>query len=162
MKSVMKRYLVVLTVAVSLLALLVFGVMLTPNVEAAPSNAPMAIVTPVASINSSAQQPGILPWIQSEVVVTSTAFGSDRLNIESFELVDLHYVVDQGTTNNVTITLQFSNDGVNWVAGPAVLTNSSTDQNDIKQFALFGRYARLNVDATNTNPLTMTLIGVGK
>ena len=74
------------------------------------------------------------------------------------EFGDFQYVIDQTTTNTTTITIQFSNDGTNWVSGPALVSASAADGGSITPLPLTGYYYRFNVDVTNTNPITIDIV----
>jgi len=79
--------------------------------------------------------------------------------------MDLQWGIDQTlltTMNTTTLKLQFSNDGVNWIDGASFVSANVADANDMQQYAIFGRYARVYADVSNTNPLTLTVIGVAK
>ena len=43
-----------------------------------------------------------------------------------------------------------------------IAENNVTDTNDLQQFQLFGRHACVYADVTNTNPVTITVLGVVK
>ena len=142
--------------------LLGLGVLMGGLAPERVSAAPPAAPTPVASLNLASGWSGDLIWYDETVVVTGTAYGSAPINIANFELADVQYVIDQGTTNTVTLTLQLSNNGVDWVTGTTLVAANAADASVLSQVPLFGKFARVLVDATNTNPLTVTVIGVGK
>lgn len=105
-----------------------------------------------------------LTFYSTKVLTADTASGNQ--GIIDANKVDLQWVVDQtavaGVVNTTTLKLQFSNDGVNWIDGATVLNANTADANDMQQYLLFGRYARIYADVSNTNPLTLTVLGVGK
>lgn len=137
------------------IAALMFALPMGDAAQAAPAAAP----TP-NSVTARADD-GILNFWGT--ATTATADGnSGVVDVVGFEVVDLQYVIDQGTTNTVTLKLQFSNDNSNWVDGATIVTDSAADANAMQQFAVFGRYARINADVTNSNTITITSIGVGK
>ena len=147
-----------LAVAVVLFAALVLSMTGPANVTAAPSAAP----TPV-SVNHAGTFADV-PVFWSTQVVTADG-GSSAQNIQNHQVVDLQWVVDQTlltTMNTTTLKLQFSNDGVNWIDGASFVSANVADANDMQQYAIFGRYARVYADVSNTNPLTLTVIGVAK
>jgi hypothetical protein len=125
--------------------------------------APPAIITPVS--------------VPGDRAGASTAALSTFCNAKSFtadgrctsvwaamqySVVDLQYVIDQGTVNTVTLKLQFSNDGVNWTDGATLVSGNAADANNLAQYAVYGRYVNVYADVANTNPVTITIIGVGK
>lgn len=150
-------------VAVLIAALLLtVGILVLPA-SAAPSAGPLAATTPVASVNSIASASGILEFAPvNSLIVTSTARGGPALNVQNYEVLDLQYNIDQGTTNTVTLKLQSSNDNLTWDDQATIVSNNAADAHATVQTAAFGRYMRLHYDATNTNPLTVTVIAVGK
>lgn len=126
--------------------------------EAAPAGAP----TPV-TIYSGSGQPQIGNFLNARRVTTSSVVYSGAQNLQNSEKIDLQWVVAQATPNALSIQLQYSNDGVNWIGGPyAIATPNATPQNDMQQFPVFGRYGRIAVDAASTDPVTVTVIGLGK
>ena len=147
-----------LAVAVVLFAALVLSMTGPANVTAAPSAAP----TPV-SVNHAGTFADV-PVFWSTQVVTADG-GSSLQNIQNHQVVDLQWGIDQTlltTMNTTTLKLQFSNDGVNWIDGASFVSANVADANDMQQYAIFGRYARVYADVSNTNPLTLTVIGVAK
>lgn len=124
-------------------------------VDQAAQAAPPAIPTPV-SVNYSNDK--ISPPIQffaNNTVLTQTT-NSDSFVLGEAELLDIHYSIDQTDVNTMTITLQFSNDGTNWVNGLPVLSANTADTADLRQFQNFGYRTRVNVALTNSNPVTFT------
>lgn len=147
-----------LAVAVVIFAALVLSMTGPANVTAAPSAAP----TPV-SINHAGTFADV-PVFWSTQVVTADG-GSSLQNIQNHQVVDLQWGIDQTlltTMNTTTLKIQFSNDGVNWIDGASFVSANVADANDMQQYAIFGRYARVYADVSNTNPLTLTVIGVAK
>lgn len=141
----------------SLLA--VFAMVPSGSTQAAPSFAP----TPVAAVQRS-QAPEFPTFFNAKVLTADTR--SDCFEVPDYAVVDLQYTVDQTLValapNTTTLTLQFSNDNVSFVNGLAVATNNITDTTDLQQFQLFGRHACVYADVTNTNPVTLTVLGVVK
>ena len=147
--------------AVILVASLLAVVALAPSgsTQAAPSFAP----TPVAAVNRT-NSPEFPVFFNTKVLTADTR--SDCFEVPDYSVVDLQYIVDQTLValapNTTTLTLQWSNDNSNYVNGLAVATNNITDTNDLQQFQLFGRHACVYADVTNTNPVTLTVLGVVK
>lgn len=140
-------------------ALLMIGILVampTDNLSAAPAAAP----TPI-SVTYSATPGKVLEFLRVPTAYTAD-FNTSPLTVLDFEAVDLQYVIDQTTTNTTTLKLQFSNDGTNWVDGATVASANAADANVMAQHAVFGRLARINVDVTNSNPITISVIAVGK
>ena len=141
----------------SLLA--VFAMVPSGSTQAAPSFAP----TPVAAVQRSLA-PEFPVFFNAKVLTADTR--SNCFEVPDYAVVDLQYIVDQTlvdlAANTTTLTLQWSNDNSNYVNGLAVATNNITDTNDIQQYQLFGRHACVYADVSNTNPVTVTLLGVVK
>lgn len=141
----------------SLLA--VFAMVPSGSTQAAPSFAP----TPVAAVQRSLA-PEFPVFFNAKVLTADTR--SNCFEVPDYAVVDLQYIVDQTlvdlAANTTTLTLQWSNDNSNFVNGLAVATNNITDTNDIQQYQLFGRHACVYADVSNTNPVTVTVLGVVK
>lgn len=154
-------------VAVLCAALLLASVvrMPAPQAYAAPDLAP----TPVAGITVSNPASGVLTWLSNTRATADAA--SPALGVRNFQKCDISWDVDieVGHVNTTTYTLQFSNDSTYWANGAAIASavaadtgRSTTGSGNMQQFAVFGRYARVYVDVTNTSPVTNTFIGVCK
>ena len=144
--------------ALVLVAALIFSMSsVSPDTAmAAPAPAP----TPVSATDSGGNNAVVTFW--SGEALTATGASSVQ-NVMDFERVDLQTTIDQGTTpNTVTLKLQFSNDGTNWIDGATVVTANVADAGAMQQYALFGRYARLYATAGNSESVTVTAIGVAK
>lgn len=144
--------------------LAVFGVMaISFSTAQADIPGPLAAPTPV-SINPASAAAVPATFLQTRVVTAD--LNSAVQNIQNGGKMDLQWVFDQtvvaAAANTTTLKLQFSNDGVNWVDGASFVAANSADVNDMNQFAIFGRYARVNVDVSNSNPVTITAIGLAK
>jgi len=141
----------------SLLA--VFSLVPAGNTQAAPSFAP----TPVAAVQRS-PAPEFPLFFNGKVLTADTR--SSCFDVPDYAVVDLQWIVDQtivdAAANTTTLTLQWSNDNANYVNGVAVASNVITDTNDLQQFQLFGRHACVYADVSNTNPVTLTVLGVVK
>lgn len=153
----MKAKNLILTVAVTMVVVMAFFAAFAsvPSVQAGPMAAP----TPVVS-GYSAKPASELTWLAG--VATTADGGSTALNVAGWQATDIQYVIDQGTTNTVTLKLQFSNDGVNWTDGATLVTDNAADASVLSQAAVFGKWARVYADVTNTNPVTITAIGIMK
>ena len=150
-------------VALLVTALLLIGILVAmpaDNLSAAPAAAP----TPI-SVTYSATPGKVLEFLRVPVSYTAD-FNTSPLTVMDFEAVDLQYVIDQtavaSVVNTTTLKLQFSNDGTNWVDGATIVSANTADANALSQLAVFGRLARVNVDVSNTNPITISVIAVGK
>jgi hypothetical protein len=120
--------------------------------------APAAIPTPL-SVTPGNGAPQVAPFWRATAL---TASGAGAETVVAGEKVDLQWVIDQATVNTVTLKLQFSNDSTNWVDGATFVTNNAADAGDMQQHAVFGRYLRAYATVVNTNPVTITVIGLVK
>jgi hypothetical protein len=141
-------------------ALVVFALVLTaiaggPTAQAGPLAAPTPVMT-----GYSAKAPTELTW-WSETAVTTDG-GSTALVVSQWQATDIQYVIDQGTVNTTTLKLQFSNDGVNWTDGATIASAIAEDGAVLSQQAVFGKFARVYADVSNTNPVTLTVLGILK
>lgn len=151
----------VIALALILLAALQLILAPAPAAVAAPPAAP----TPVANIPGDSDNSLYVVFQSGAVSITADTNTSGKL-LQGYEYVDLQTTIDQtvvGTENNTTtLTIQFSNDNSNWDDGPAILSSNAADTTDITRLQLFGRYVRIKQDVTNTNPVTITLLGLAK
>lgn len=144
---------------VAFLALaLVAGSLFTmqPN---AVQGAPAAIPTPITQYARESAPKVINFWASPTALTADTR---SCVNIDGYNTIDLHYIVDQGTVNTTTLTLQFSNITNDYVNGLAVATANAADTADLKQYQLFGRNVCLHANLTNSNAFTITAVGLAK
>lgn len=127
--------------------------------QARVQGAPLAIPTPITQPIWNAQ-PKEVKFFEAASLTADTR--STCYDLSGYGTLDLHYVIDQGTTNTNTITLQFSNVTNNYVNGVAVVTANASDTGDLKEYNLFGKRTCLYADVTNSNALSVTAIGLAK
>lgn len=125
------------------------------NVDAAPPAAP----TPVANILT-ADKTAFFRF-QPATALTANTNTSGKY-VQQFNSLDVQYIIDHGTTNTTTLTIQYSNDNTNWVDGLALVTSSAADGTSISRVPLFGAYTRVKQVVTNSNPITITLLAVAR
>ena len=82
--------------------------------------------------------------------------------LKNYGIVDVIYTIDQGTVNTVTLNIQYSNDGINWVSGGAIVTANAADVTGLIQLNNYAAYTNVYADVTNANPLTLTVSAVAK
>lgn len=152
----MRKY--TLAVATVVMVFALFWVALAAEPPTAQAG-PMAAPTPAIS-GYSAKSPTELTW-WSDTAVTADG-GSTALVVSQWQATDIQYNINQGDVNTVTLKLQFSNDNVNWTDGAALVSANVADASVLAQQAVFGKYARVHADVANTNPLTLTVIGILK
>lgn len=157
MKTVVKRPLLIVALTMIFLALLVLSPLLIPAVGATPLAAP----TSVTSVQQGTASAPANVTFKAQTVMTADA-GGPAQSLAAYSLLDVQYVIDETLVNTTTLTLQFSNDGANWVNGPALVTGETADGTGLNQYANFGRYSRVYIDVSNTNPITVTVLGVAK
>jgi hypothetical protein len=140
------------------LALILVGMMVaTMRVSAAPDLIP----TPVT--NPGARSASVLAPVNFYRSVAVTADGRGQIyNLSAYNILDVQYVIDQGTTNTITLKVQYSCDGVNWSDGPTIASAKAADTSDILQVNNYCRYTNIYADVANTNPVTITVVGVAK
>lgn len=132
--------------AVVLLASLLFSI---PAGHAAPMAAP----TPV-SVSRGDRTWFPATFFNAAPLATDTRSGC--FETAGYDLLDIQTVIDQGTTNTVTLKLQFTNDEVTFVDGVSVVSANTEDASAMNQFQAFGRYTCLYADVANTNTVTIT------
>lgn len=144
-----------LAFALLFVALLLAGM----NTARAAAPGPLMAPTPV-SVSAAAAAPGEAVLFSTSVLTEDTY--SARAPVAAFQRTDIQHVLDQTDVNTVTLTLQFSNDGENWTDGAALVSNNAADASLLQQVSVFGKYARVFANVTNSNPVTVTVIGVLK
>lgn len=158
------RYIAGLVFAVALLALAFVAFSAPSHVSGAPAESGVqAVLTPV-SVPANGFAGAKLTFLpRSSRIVTSTAAYGDAVSVGKYKTLDVHTVVDVGSANTITLTLQYSNDGVNFVDGPVIGNALTADTNTLIQYAAFGDVMRLKYDTATTTAITVTsLIAVGK
>ena len=144
-----------------LLATLFALIALTPVQAANPG--PLAAPTPVAAVQRSAGPEFPVFWANR---VLTASERSSCFEVPDYAVVDLHTIVDQtpvaGAPNTTTIKLQFSNDNASFVDGVTAVNANAADAADLQQFQLFGRWACVYATVSNSNPVTVTVMGVVK
>ena len=122
--------------------------------------APPAAPTPVANILQTDK--GTFFRFQPETVITEDT-NTNSVEVLGFDSLDISYTVDvDASVNTTTLTIQYSNDGSNWVDGLALGSALAADATDITRVPVFGRYMRVEQDVTNSNEITFTILAVGR
>ncbi len=132
--------------------------------------APQAAVTPVAAtLPIGGSDTFLVKFYDAKVI---TADEQNCLDLQEYRVVDLEFLVDQtvvaGEANTTTVTLEHTNG----VAGVSVLTTNTTgqtvvsanaaDADDLNRFDLYGRYTCVDINVTNSNPVTWTVYAVAR
>lgn len=150
---------VAIAVLVALLAPLHYGKPATAAPAAAPAFAPTPVAGVVRGGNASPPKYGV--FLGGTTVITAD-MRTGCIPTSGYDLVDLQWKMDQGTPNTTTLTLHYTNDQVTFDVGPAIVAANAADANDMQQFALFGRFVCVDVNATNSNGFTPTITGLFK
>lgn len=122
--------------------------------------APPAVPTPLANPISLTTGPLNVTFQSATAIAADT--NTSGVQLPAYGQLALQYTIDQGTVNTTTITLQYSNDNTNWFNGLAVVSANAADTTDGIFLPLGWRYVRFNQDVANSNPITITMIGVAK
>jgi hypothetical protein len=145
------------------IAVIVFAVAIVAGSFLLPApavqGAPHAIPTPITQSPRTAAPKVINFWSSATGLTSDTR---SCVNIAGYNTLDLHYVIDQGTVNTTTLTLQFSNISGAYVNGLAVVTANAADTADLKQYNVFGNEVCLYADVVNSNAWTITAVGIAK
>ena len=77
---------------------------------------------------------------------------------------DMEFVIDQGTTNTVTLSLLHTNDtgDSNYTTGQAIVTANAADADDLNRFDLYGAYTCVQIDVANANTITWTVTALAR
>lgn len=127
----------------------------------APINAALTIPATISTSNANAGNAVL--WFNK---VTTASANSGSVPIGQYAQCGLHYVVTQGgSTSNITLTLQGSNDNANWVTYSAsavtaanVFSNSTSSLNDFYTFQVPpANYVRASLTQFGSNAVTTTL-----
>lgn len=144
-----------LLVLVGLAGVFSLALQMPVPVQGAPLSAPTPITQYVGN-----SEPRILPFWSA---ASLTADGrSSCFNVGGYSTIDIHYIIDQGTTNTATVNLQFTNVKNSYITGVAMVSSNAADASDMKEFNLFGDRVCLYADVTNSNALSLTAVGLVK
>lgn len=141
--------------ALVLLLFVAFGAMPGAPVAAAPMAAP----TPV-SVSAGSAAPDFSTFYSVEAISADERSGC--VDVSKFQRADVQYLVDVGTVNTTTVTINFTNDKVTYNDGLAVASAIVADGSALQQYAVFGRYMCMYVNVANSNPITWTITAVLK
>lgn len=136
--------------------LLALGWLQSGPVAASPALAP----TPVADTIGGSSDGRFFNFQTATALAADTNTGG--VEVLPFDALDVQYVIDHGTANTTTLTVQYSNDNSNWVNGVALVSASAADGSDITRVPVFGRYMRVNQNVSTTDTITITLNAVGR
>lgn len=143
---------------VAVIAFLV-GMTLLPMEPQDVSAAPNAIPTPLA-ITGGDDTPRLAVFFDGTAGITADT----RSCVDStyWETMDLQYVIDQGTVNTTTLTLEFTNNRTTWPDGINAVASNTADADEMIEVHLFGVQTCVFANVTNSNLITITAIGLMK
>ena len=98
--------------------------------------------------------------LSARAITTHTT--SSCYDVARAATVDAVYVIDQATTNTVTLYSMWSIDGTTLVTGTALASSIAADTTDMTQVQVFGRWFCVRAMVTNTNTLTVTVQTIAK
>ncbi len=152
---------------VAIVAVVLLALLLVPlGTAKATIPQPLAIPTPVtAPAHSTALNAPEFPlFFNAKPLAADTR--SSCFEVPEYSIIDLQWLIDQtlvGTAaNTTTLKLQYSNDDVNYVDGASFVSANAADAGDMQQYNLFGRYTCIYADVSNTQTVTVTVIGTVK
>lgn len=152
--------------AVSLIAVMMIagliGINMAPagDVSAAPAPAVtvVAIEDPIVGGESV-----LIKFYDGEAL---TADDQECRELPEFRVIDLEFVVDQGTTNTTTVTLEHTNGAgatnATNTTGQTVVSANAADADDLNRFDLFGYTTCVDINVTNSNAVTWTVYGLAR
>jgi len=121
-------------------------------------NVASAAITPPAAGDSKPRSADWQLFILADDRVTTGNWNSSAALTIPYNACALHYVSTIGSSNALTISLQGSNNGKDWVSfATNVVTTVTTAQNDIYQFNNpTVQYVRVSTSISTSNALTLT------
>lgn len=141
--------------AVATLIAILFVSLLGPVSGPAYASAP----TP-QTFNPPARDSEAFTFFSAKSITSDTR---ECLDMRNFSAADISYVIDEGTTNTITLKLQFSNDNVHFYdSAQTVVAAATTDSDGFQRYLLFGRFVCIYADVSNTNAVVITAIAQGK
>lgn len=146
-----------ISLAVFLLGALVLLSLLVVSLQALPVVAgPLPIPTPIGDPVGGGE------WVMVTYVYTDHSVDGD-LHSSGFQTAaysggDFHWDIDVTAANQITCTLQWSNDPTNmtWVNG-VELFDENADGAAMSQTYMFGRHSRITCTLNSDNPITVEI-----
>lgn len=149
-------FVAVVTAAILIIALASAVMQPAQDVQAAP----LPVPTPVSVTRPAGD--GYVTFNPFSAAVLDEDTTSACYDVGGYSVVDVLYVIDQGTTNTVTLTSKWSIDGETAINGVNIVANNAADASDMAQLQVFGRYLCVLANLTNTNDLTVTVQAMAK
>lgn len=155
-----KKSITLLAVAVMIVAMFTGAFLATmPSAEAAP----VAAITPVSFSGQSGDN-AKLTFFNGNIAADSRVCH----DLSNYNKLDLQYVIDQGTVNTTTLSLQWSNDhnpstnSGNYLAQATIVSANAADASGGNQFLTAGQYICVLADVANSNALGLKVLAVAK
>jgi hypothetical protein len=140
----------------------VFGLSLSGPQDVAA--APQAAITPVAANDPLGGGNSVLVKFYDNEALT--ADDQECRDLREYRTIDLEFVVDQGTTNTTTVTLEHTNGAGSSLAvnttGQTVVSANAADADDLNTFDLYGVHTCVDINVANSNTITWTVYGVAR
>ena len=130
-----------------------------PSADAAPA----AAITPVSFSGQSGDNAKITFFNGNIAADTRVCH-----DLSNYNKLDLQYVIDQGTVNTTTLSLQWSNDhnpstnSGNYLAQATIVSANAADASGGNQFLTAGQYICVLADVANSNALGLKVLAVAK
>jgi len=127
--------------------------------------APLAAITPVASKAplGTGDESVLIKFYDGESL---TADNQECRNLKEYRVIDLEYVVDHGTVNTTTVTLEHTNGAGSSLAvnttGQTVVSASAADADALNTFDLYGVTTCVDINVVNSNAITWTIYGLAR
>ena len=148
----------------ALAAITMIGLLLAAIFIAGPSAsnaAPLGAPTPV-TYTQGANPPRDMVFFSGTPIAVTTP---QRVCYQAPEYgkIDLQYSSLPAGVNNVTFSLEASNDNVTWVTNQTIINANSTPvASTMQQYHLYGKFTCMSVTLANATPVTIIAKGVAK
>lgn len=139
---------------------LTVGLLASTNGPQQAAAAPALAPTPVAVTRPPLSGYDIRTPFNAQSIISTTT--STCYDVARAATVDAVYVIDQGTTNTVTLYSMWSIDGSTLVTGTALASSIAADTTDMAQVQVFGRYFCVRATVANTNSVAVTVQTIAK
>ena len=144
---------------VSLVILLGFMMLAAAMLSLPTQAAPAAAPTPISAPGAAGTPTNVVFWDRTALDADTQ---SPAFEGAAYNRLDLQYTIDQGTVNTTTLTFQTSCTGRDWDAGVAIVSNNVADASGVVVLPNSCRYQSINANVTNSNPVTITVLGIAK
>lgn len=119
--------------------------------------APPAAPTPASNVVSGLGDGNPITFLATSAF--STTRNTTKQALGNATVMDIQSTIVQNTpVNTFTALIQFSNDGVNWVNGPTLLSSNVASTSDMHQINVMGIFQRVSMTLSGTSTVTATFI----